>query len=321
MRLILLGPPGAGKGTQAQRLVERLGVVQLSTGDMLRAAVKAATPVGLKAKDVIARGELVPDDVVVAIVADRIAEPDARNGFILDGFPRTVPQAEALDRMLSQRGLALDAVIELKVDESVLLGRIENRVAKTIARGEPLRPDDNAESLRKRLDAYRALTAPLTGYYASKGMLKTVDGMASIEDVSAAVAAVLDQTLDGAAAAPPRRRPMAPRTAAARKAAQRRSARRRPARPPVLTALRGAVKPAAAVRGKAGAKSKAKSEAKAETKAAKAPATPGVARRGKTSAKAGIKVVVKRGSRAPTKPDRPPGGKSGPGAKKRGRRG
>src|SRR5882672_3694922 len=334
MRLILLGPPGAGKGTQAQRLVERLGVVQLSTGDMLRAAVKAATPVGLKAKDVIARGELVPDDVVVAIVADRIAEPDARNGFILDGFPRTVPQAEALDRMLSQRGLALDAVIELKVDESVLLGRIENRVAKTIARGEPLRPDDNAESLRKRLDAYRALTAPLTGYYASKGMLKTVDGMASIEDVSAAVAAVLDQTLDATAAAPPRRRPMAPRTAAARKAAQRRSARRRPpTRPPVLTALRGAVKPAAAVRGKAGAKSEAKSEvkseakaearskAKAETKAAKAPATPGVARRGKRSAKAGIKVVVKRGSRAPTKPDRPTGGKTGPGAKKRGRRG
>jgi len=328
MRLILLGPPGAGKGTQAQRLVERLGVVQLSTGDMLRAAVKAATPVGLKAKDVIARGELVPDDVVVAIVADRIAEPDARNGFILDGFPRTVPQAEALDRMLSQKGLALDAVIELEVDEGVLLGRIENRVAKMRARGEPLRPDDNPESLKKRLDAYRAQTAPLTGYYASKGMLKTVDGMASIEDVSAAIAAVLDQTLDGAAIVPARRRPMAPRTAAARKAAQRRSARR-PARPPVLTALPGAVKPAAAVRGKVGAKSEARSEvkagaqpkAKAATKAAKAPATPAVARRGKTSAKAGIKVVVKRGGRAPTKPDRPTGGKSGSGAKKRGRRG
>ena len=333
MRLILLGPPGAGKGTQAQRLVERLGVVQLSTGDMLRAAVKAATPVGLKAKDVIARGELVPDDVVVAIVADRIAEPDARNGFILDGFPRTVPQAEALDRMLSQKGLALDAVIELKVDEGVLLGRIENRVAKTRARGEPLRPDDNPESLKKRLDAYRVQTAPLTGYYASKGMLKTVDGMASIEDVSAAVAAVLDQTLDGAAAVPARHRPMAPRTAATRKAAQRRSARRRPGRPPLLTALPGAVRPAAAVRGKAGAKSavrsvvkseakaEAQSKAKAETKAAKAPTTPGVARRGKTSAKAGIKVVVKRGGRAPTKPDRPRGGKTGPGAKKRGRRG
>jgi adenylate kinase len=330
MRLILLGPPGAGKGTQAQRLVERYGVVQLSTGDMLRAAVRAATPVGLKAKDVIARGELVPDDVVVAIVADRIAEPDARNGFILDGFPRTVPQAEALDRMLSQKGLALDAVIELKVDEGVLLGRIENRVAKTRARGEPLRPDDNPESLKKRLDAYRVQTAPLAGYYASKGMLKTVDGMASIEDVSAAIAAVLDQALDGAAAVPARRRPMAPRTAATRKAAQRRSARRRPGRPSLLTALPGTAKPAAAVRGnkadaksatRSAAKSEAKSKAKAETKAAKAPATPGVARRGKTSAKAGIKVVVKRGGRAPTKPDRPTGGKAGPGAKKRGRRG
>jgi adenylate kinase len=328
MRLILLGPPGAGKGTQAQRLVERLGVVQLSTGDMLRAAVRAATPVGLKAKDVIARGELVPDDIVVAIVADRIAEPDARNGFILDGFPRTVPQAEALGRMLSQKGLALDAVIELKVDEGVLLGRIETRVAKMRARGEPLRPDDNPESLKKRLDAYRAQTAPLTGYYANKGLLKTVDGMASIEDVSAAVAAVLDPTFDGAAVVPARRRPMAPRTAAARKAAQRRSARRRPARR-ALTALPGAVKPAAAVRGKAGAKSAvksavksaAKSAVKSKTKAAKAPATAGAARRGKTSAKAGIKVVVKRGDRAPTKPDRPTGGKTGPGAKKRGRRG
>jgi adenylate kinase len=318
--LILLGPPGAGKGTQAQRLVEQLGVIQLSTGDMLRAAVKAATPVGLKAKDVIARGELVPDEIVVAIVADRIAEPDARNGFILDGFPRTVPQAEALDRMLSQKGLALDAVVELKVDEGVLLGRIENRVAKMKARGEPLRPDDNPESLKKRLDAYRAQTAPLTGYYASKGLLKIVDGMASIEDVSAAVAAVLDPAVDGAAVVPARRRPMAPRTAAARKAAQRRSARRPPARR-ALTAS-GAVKP---VRGKAGAKSEAKSEtrskAKTETKVAKAPATPAVARRGKTSAKAGIKVVAKRGGRAPTKPDRPTGGKTGPGAKKRGRRG
>jgi adenylate kinase len=324
MRLILLGPPGAGKGTQAQRLVERFGVVQLSTGDMLRAAVKAATPVGLKAKDVIARGELVPDDVVVAIVADRIGEPDARNGFILDGFPRTVPQAEALDRILSQKGLALDAVIELKVDESVLLGRIENRVAKMIARGEPLRPDDNPESLKKRLDAYRALTAPLIGYYASKGMLKTVDGMASIEDVSAAIAAVLDQTADGAGAAPARRRPMAPRTAAARKAAQRRSARR-PARR-VLTPLPSAVKPAIAVRGKSSAKSQTKpetkSEARPETKPPKAPTvTRSIAGRSKKNAKAGIKVVLKRGGRAPTKPDRPTGGKTGPGPKKPGRRG
>jgi len=324
MRLILLGPPGAGKGTQAQRLVERFNVVQLSTGDMLRAAVKAGTPVGLKAKDVIARGELVPDDIVVAIVADRIDEPDAHNGFILDGFPRTVPQAEALDRMLSQKGLALDAVIELKVDESVLLGRIEHRAAKTVALGEPLRPDDNPESLKKRLHAYRAQTAPLAGYYASKGMLKTVDGMASIEEVSAAIAALLDQTLDGAAAAPARRRPMAPRTAAARKAAQRRSARRPVRR--ALSAVPGAVKPAAGGRGKARAKAETKAEAKsetrAETKPVKAPAaTPGSARRGKKSAKAGIKVVVKRGGGRPTKPDGPTGGKTGPGAKKRGRRG
>jgi adenylate kinase len=321
--LILLGPPGAGKGTQAQRLVERLSVQQLSTGDMLRAAVKAGTPVGLKAKDVIARGELVPDDIVVAIVADRIAEPDVRNGFILDGFPRTVPQAEALDRMLDEKGIALDAVVELKVDENVLLGRIENRVAKMVARGEPLRPDDNPESLKKRLDAYRAQTAPLTGYYARKGILKTVDGMASIEEVTAAVAAVLQQTLDGAAAAAPaRRRPQAPRTAAARKAAQRRSARG-PAARRLLAALPATVKPAAA-RGKA-AKfgTKPKPETKSQRRPAKTPIQPatGGARRDKKNAKVGIKVVVKRGGTGSTKPDRPPRGKTGPGAKKPGRRG
>jgi adenylate kinase len=319
MRLILLGPPGAGKGTQAQRLVARYNVVQLSTGDMLRAAVRAATPVGLKAKDVIARGELVPDDVVVAIVADRIGEPDARNGFILDGFPRTVPQAEALDLMLSEKGLALDAVVELKVDENVLLGRIENRVAKMIAHGEPLRPDDNPESLKKRLEAYRIQTAPLTGYYASKGILKTVDGMASIEEVSVAIAAVLDQTPDGAAAMPARRRPLAPRTAAARKAAQRRSARR-PAPRPV-----GAGRQADAARDRARGKSETKPEAKSEAKPVKvlapAAAAPISAKRNKKSAKVGIKVVVKRGGGAPTKPDRPTGGKTGRRAKKRGPRG
>jgi adenylate kinase len=193
MRLMLLGPPGAGKGTQARRLVEKYGIVQLSTGDMLRAAIAAGTPVGLKAKDIMARGELVPDDVVVAIVADRIDQPDAQNGFILDGFPRTVPQAEALDRMLTEKGLKLDAVIELKVDEGILIRRIENRVAETKARGEPLRPDDDPQVLKRRLQAYRGQTAPLIAYYAGKKMLRTIDGMASIE----AVAAAIDRTLRG----------------------------------------------------------------------------------------------------------------------------
>src|SRR5262245_23014372 len=135
MRLILLGPPGAGKGTQAQRLVEKYGIVQLSTGDVLRTAVKAGTPVGLRAKDIIDRGALVPDEMVVAIVSDRIDQPDAKNGFILDGFPRTVPQAEALDRMLREKGLSLDGVVELKCDEGILLDRIRKRIAETTARG------------------------------------------------------------------------------------------------------------------------------------------------------------------------------------------
>jgi adenylate kinase len=191
MRLILLGPPGAGKGTQASNLVEKFGIVQLSTGDMLRAASAAGTPVGLHAKEVMARGELVPDDIVVEIVADRISQPDAHNGFILDGFPRTVPQAEALDRMLHQKKLDLDAVIELKVDEGILLKRIQKRAAEMAARGEALRADDNAEALHKRLEAYRRQTAPLIAFYADKGILRTVDGMAGIEDVAKAVEQVL----------------------------------------------------------------------------------------------------------------------------------
>lgn len=191
MRLILLGPPGAGKGTQAQRLVSKHGIVQLSTGDMLRAAVKAGTPVGLKARDIMDRGELCPDDLVVAIVSDRIDEPDAKNGFILDGFPRTVAQAEALDRMLAEKNLKLDGVVELKVDEGALLRRIENRIRETLARGEPLRADDNAEVLKTRLHAYRTQTAPLIDHYRSKGLLKGVDGMAPIDEVTAAIDKVL----------------------------------------------------------------------------------------------------------------------------------
>lgn len=193
MRLILLGPPGAGKGTQAQRLVARHGIAQLSTGDMLRAAVAADTPVGRKAKDIMTRGELVPDDVVVAIVADRIAQPDASKGFILDGFPRTVPQARALDRLLADKGLKLDAVIELKVDENSLLKRIESRCAETTARGEALRADDNPEVLQRRLAAYRAQTAPLIAYYGDRGVLATVDGMAPITQVAAAIDRLLDR--------------------------------------------------------------------------------------------------------------------------------
>ena len=187
MRLILLGPPGAGKGTQAQRLVQRHGIVQLSTGDMLRAAVKARTPVGRKADAIMARGELVPDDVVVAIVADRIDQPDARKGFILDGFPRTVAQAEALERLLAEKGLRLDAVVELKVDEGALIKRLASRIAEMMARGEPVRPDDNPEALKTRLDVYRTQTAPLIAFYGRKGLLKTVDGMAPIEAVAAAI--------------------------------------------------------------------------------------------------------------------------------------
>jgi adenylate kinase len=187
MRLILLGPPGAGKGTQAQQLVAKYGIVQLSTGDILRAAIKAGTPIGRQAQKIIAGGNLVPDDLVVGIVEERIAQPDARKGFVLDGFPRTLPQAVALDRMLRAKGLVLDAVLELRVDEAALLKRIETRVAEMRARGEPLREDDNADVLRTRLKTYRELTAPLIAHYRHQGILRTVNGMASIEEVAAAI--------------------------------------------------------------------------------------------------------------------------------------
>jgi len=187
MRLILLGPPGAGKGTQALRLVAKYGIVQLSTGEMLREAVKAGTPIGRQAKDIMERGGLVPDTIVVGIVGQRIDAPDARKGFILDGFPRTVPQAQALDRLLADKGQSLDVVIELKVDEDALLKRIENRIAEMQARGEALRSDDNPDVLRQRLEAYRAQTAPLAAYYREKNLLRTVNGMAPIPEVTAAV--------------------------------------------------------------------------------------------------------------------------------------
>jgi len=184
IRLILLGPPGAGKGTQAVRIVERFGIPQLSTGDMLRAAVAAGSPVGLQAKAIMDRGELVSDDVVVGIIADRLEEPDARQGFILDGFPRTVAQAEAFDAMLAGRGLKLDRVIEFKVDENALVERIVKRARETEARGEPVRKDDNPEVFKTRLEAYRAQTAPLSAYYEGRGMLTPIDGMQPVDDVT-----------------------------------------------------------------------------------------------------------------------------------------
>jgi adenylate kinase len=253
MRLILLGPPGAGKGTQAQRLVDKYGIIQLSTGDMLRAAVKAETATGLRVKDIMARGDLCPDEVVVAAVADRIAEPDAHRGFILDGFPRTVGQAEALDRMLKAKGLGLDVVVELRVDETILLQRIEKRVAEMAARGEATRADDNAEALKKRLDAYRLLTAPLIGYYSGKGMLRTIDGMAPIDEVASALATVLEEA-EGHAAKVESRRTRA-LMAARRKAPERLTGRKPAGRPTpgrgrALGARAGA---AAAARGSAGA--------------------------------------------------------------------
>lgn len=187
MRLVLLGPPGAGKGTQSARLVERLGVPQLSTGDMLRAAVAAGTPIGLKAKALMDAGQLVPDEIVIDIIDQRIDEADCARGFILDGFPRTVAQAEALSGLLAKKGMKLDAVVELVVDESALVDRMRKRVAETLAAGKPVRADDNPESFKTRLDAYRAQTAPVSAHYAACGELKQVDGMMPIDDVTAAI--------------------------------------------------------------------------------------------------------------------------------------
>jgi adenylate kinase len=192
VRLILLGPPGAGKGTQAARLVEKYGIPQLSTGDMLRAAVAAGTPVGLKAKAVMESGGLVSDEIVVGIIRDRIAEPDAKKGFILDGFPRTVAQAEALDVMLASEHLKLDAVIELVVDQDALVHRIVNRAAEAKAAGQPVRKDDDPEVFKTRLEAYNRDTAIVAPYYEKAGKLTKIDGMQPVDAVSAALARVLE---------------------------------------------------------------------------------------------------------------------------------
>lgn len=195
MRLILLGPPGAGKGTQAQRLVEKHGIVQLSTGDMLRAAVKAETPIGLEAKAIMDRGDLVPDHVVVQIVADRIDEADCARGFILDGFPRTTAQADALAEMLSGKALSLDVVLQFTVDEAVLVERVVNRARETIAAGKTPRADDTAEAMTKRLQVFRDQTEPLVAYYRDKGLLQVVDGMGAIDDVATEIDRVLGSTV------------------------------------------------------------------------------------------------------------------------------
>jgi adenylate kinase len=274
MRLILLGPPGAGKGTQAQQLVAKYGIVQLSTGDMLRAAVKAGTPLGRQVGDIMARGALCPDDIVVSIVEQRIGEPDARKGFILDGFPRTVPQAEALDRMLAKHGIALDAVVELKVDEAALIRRIESRIAEMQARGEALRPDDNPDVLRRRLVAYREQTAPLTAYYRGRGALRTVDGMAPIEEVAAAIEKVLGEAaavkpMPAAKPAPAKARAAqkaapkaAPKSGTAPKAPQGKRKIGKKSKPRATTSARRKPVRAAGKRTAGGAKTTAKSKAK-----------------------------------------------------------
>jgi len=269
MRLILLGPPGAGKGTQAQRLIHKHGIVQLSTGEMLRAAVAAGTPIGLKAKDIMASGALVPDEVVVGIIADRIEEPDAKKGFILDGFPRTVPQAQALDDLLKRKHLKLDAVVELRVNESALLERVETRVAQMRERGEEVRIDDTPEVLSKRLANYRAQTEPLVHYYSEKRKLITVDGMMTIEQVTVAINRVLS-ALEAADSAAKAAKKTARKTAKPGKVA---------AKAPAKTAKKAAKKVA-----KKAAKAPAKKVKK--TKKAAKPASKAVKSGKKTAAKA-----------------------------------
>jgi adenylate kinase len=304
MRLILLGPPGAGKGTQAQHIVERHGVVQLSTGDMLRAAVKAGTPVGLKAKDIMASGGLVPDEIVVGIIADRIEEPDATNGFILDGFPRTVPQAQALDKLLKSKGLALDAVLELRVNEGALLRRVETRIAEMKARGEAVRADDTPEVLSQRLANYRAQTEPLVDYYSEKRKLATIDGMKAIEEVTADIKRVLD-ALSESAAKPAKARNKAARKPAARKAKAKKAAKKNAKAASAGRSAKKAktTKKVANKAAKTAVKKAAKQAApkRAAAKKAKKSAKP-AARKAKTAARKGAAKGARKGSKASSRP-------------------
>ena len=192
MNIVLFGPPGAGKGTQARVLAERRGWPQLSTGDMLRAAVKGGTELGKKVDAILTRGDLVSDDIVVGIIAERVDQPDCANGAVFDGFPRTIAQAEALDRMLAARSRKIDMVLELKVDEAALIRRAEQRVKDTLAQGGTPRSDDQPDTVRFRQNVYRENTAPLLDYYGKQGKVVTVDGMAPIQDVTNAIAKVID---------------------------------------------------------------------------------------------------------------------------------
>ncbi|WGS01966.1 adenylate kinase [Bradyrhizobium sp. ISRA443] len=287
MRLILLGPPGSGKGTQAQRLVHKHGIVQLSTGEMLRAAVAAGTPIGLQAKEIMANGGLVPDEVVVGIIADRIEQPDARKGFILDGFPRTVPQAEALDELLRKKHLKLDAVVELRVNESALLDRVEKRAEETRARGEEVRLDDTPEVLTKRLAQYRSLTEPLIHYYSERRKLLTVDGMMTIEHVTREINRIL-----GAIGA------LEPKAAESAKSAVK--AARKPAKQAAKPARKTAAASRAAKKAAKGAKKTAKparKAAKVAKKAKKVAKTKAAGKSRKTAKKAAKKLTKQRAKR------------------------
>ena len=201
VNLILLGPPGAGKGTQAKLLMDRFGLVQLSTGDMLRAAVAAGTPAGLEAKAVMERGDLVSDALVVAILRDRMAEPDCAGGVIFDGFPRTIAQAETLDALLDSTGRRLDAVIELQVDDEAVIARVVKRGEEARATGQPVRADDNAETMAKRLQAYYAQTAPLVEYYAAQGTLTRIPAMGEIGEIAGRLAAIVEDLAESATTA------------------------------------------------------------------------------------------------------------------------